>query len=470
MVRKGTHLSVWAGMAAALAVASSTAVAQGKASLVVAPLSQGDNVPPGSGARFAQQLAEELQGRDELRLVTPPKPAPAPAPAAATPKGANPEKAAAQLAEGAKQLESLHFDQAVTALKSGIELTLLDPARADLAKVLDAYVQLAAASFRLGDDKGVQSALYEVARLEPGYKVPERYPPVFVREFEKAKKKVEKAPRAKLVVEGPPGATGFIDGRDLGMVAVDEEVPAGKHYVKVEGTRGELFGQVVEVKGAPVTVKAVFPGGGAVASAAPEEPKVFGTVDADVLAKVAAYSKATNAELVLFGMLYRSSEHQLTAATALYSAAKAGVVALTPVTVDRELLTSKVEAFKVADEVLARVTSFGTPAALPLTLGGKSVRVAVTPTAQKPVNDDVQVSAPRLALKPAAPAPEPTEVRLIGRAPPPAPEREPRVASQGVRWYWWVLGGVAVAAAAGGTVYGVTQATRPVTGTASASW
>ncbi len=452
MVRKGPHLP-WAGMAAALAL-SGTAWAAAKPAIVVAPFLAGEGVPAGGGARFAKQVSEELQGREEVRVVPP-------LAQVASSKGANP---ADLLAEGAKHLAELRLDQAVGSLTAGIQQSLEDPARADFPKVVEAYVQLAAASFRLGDDKAAQAALFEVARLDPSYKLGERFPPVFGRELEKAKRRAEKAVRAKLVVDGPPGATGFIDGKDLGMVPVDEELAAGKHYVKVQGPRGELFGERVEVKASPLTVKAVF------SNAPIAEPKPDGTVDADLGARVVAYAKAAGADLVLVGMIYRSSEHQLTAAPALYSVAAQGFRVLTPATVDRELLTSNVEAFRVADEVLGAVSAFGPSAALPFTLAGKQVKVAAAvPKAEDKVDVTARKPPPRDVLLPRAPlveAPTKEPVKPLEPAPPPIVAAQ----SGGVRWYWWVIGGVAVAAAAGGAVYGVTQATSPVTGTVSASW
>ncbi len=37
-------------------------------------------------------------------------------------------------------------------------------------------------------------------------------------------------------------------------------------------------------------------------------------------------------------------------------------------------------------------------------------------------------------------------------------------------WWVWALGGVGVAALAGGAYYGISQATRPVSGTVTATW
>jgi hypothetical protein len=148
--------------------------------------------------------------------------------------------------------------------------------------------------------------------------------------------------------------------------------------------------------------------------------------------------------------------------------------------IDRELLTSQVEAFRLADSALVTVTSFGAPASLPLTLSGKGPKVASTfGPAQAPLEGGDPAAAPasprRAALEPSGDQ-EAQRSAALAAVEPDDPEgtlsADPSSvrSSGGVRWYWWVIGGAVVAGAAAGTVYGVTQATKPVTGTVSASW
>ncbi|MGQ0508835.1 MAG: hypothetical protein ACT4TC_26335 [Myxococcaceae bacterium] len=263
-----------------------------------------------------------------------------------------------------------------------------------------------------------------------------------MREWDKAKTRVATLPRHTLIVDGPPGSTGFINGRDLGMVPVDEEVADGRHAVKVEGTRGELFGQPVDVKGGQAKVSAGF---GSSALSAPDELRVGTMLDLETANKANAYAKATRAEYVLLGILARAADGQLTAATALYSASKHSFVLLAPATLDTSLSNLETQAFGVADEVLVRMGSYGVPRSLPLALVGRPVRKAQLHLFDK--DKAFPSSATSAETTPA----------VVGQAP-------------AVRWYWWVIGGVAVAAAVGGTAYGVSQANRPVTGTMSASW
>jgi hypothetical protein len=262
----------------------------------------------------------------------------------------------------------------------------------------------------------------------------------------------------------------------------------GPHYVRVEGPRGEQrFGVLVDLKGGVSKVKAVFGGTSAVSASGPisSEPRITAVLDADTAARVAQYVRTANADFALVGIVFRSSEHQVTAASALYSARRQGFVPLPAFAVDHELLTANVEAFKMADEVAKKVAAFGAPAGLPLTLTAEKA-VKATVVAAKPVDVDVNVpTGPRIALKPVT-KPDPVEgddagnVRALARTSTlegdatkfganDAPDAGSQV-STGMPVWVWVVVGVGVAAAAGGTVYGVSEASRPVTGTVTATW
>jgi hypothetical protein len=178
--------------------------------------------------------------------------------AADSPKAAS--EANDTLGAGHQALADLKFEEAARLLRKGVEQMLTDPATADHGLINEALVAAAAAQFRLGDEKASQATLTQIARMNPQFSLPEgRYPPVFTRELEKAKKRVEKGPKGGIWIEGPPNAIALVDGRALGPVPVMDEVPAGSHAVRVDGAKGERFGQLVEVKGGSVTkVKATL--------------------------------------------------------------------------------------------------------------------------------------------------------------------------------------------------------------------
>ncbi len=336
-----------------------------------------------------------------------------------------------------------------------------------------------AANFRNGEEKEAKSALFELARLAPNFALPAGYPPIFQREFEKAQKRLDKQPRGQVVIEGPSGATAFLDGRDLGMVpATEEHVPAGLHYVRVEGARAERFAQTIEIKGNSVRVKAAF---GAAPDRAPvnmvPNPNVSATVDEGMSQRLSAYCKAAGADFALLGIVYRVSDTQLQAGTALYGAKKNAFTVLTPATFDVEVLTANTESFKLADEVLKRTASFGTTASAPFALVAKKTQqvviVKVDSGKVDPNGEDLSVAGPnRRTLEPTnrvldkpANVVDPDEHPDPGEPPPPTVTKPPVPV-----WVWIVVGGVAVAGAGVGGYFGIREATRPVTGTVTASW
>ncbi len=459
--------------------------------VVLVPFGTGEGASDAQASKFTRLVGDELKNREELDLV--PAPATKPertAPAAQKKSGAIAEATFAFEA-GKKALADLKFEDAMAQLKKGIEASLSDPADADYPAVIDATISLAAAAFRAADDHEAKTALQNLARFDPNYTLPAGYPPVFAREFDKAKKKIEKSPKGSISIDGPAGATAFVDGRDLGMVPVlEENLAAGTHYVKVEGTHGERYGQAVEVKSGTSKVKAGFPGaakesgGGSVV-----EPKIAASIDSETKARVAAYTKAAGAEFALVALVYRTGEAQLTAGPALYSAKKGGFVSLLPVTFDDAVLTATVEAFKIADGVQQRISSFGTPADLPLSLMTKSaMKVAAKSGGKSSGGDDaVGVAAERKVVKGRGDAektdlnPSDESVRKFDHEstlvddgerrdteehPPPGGE-----VKKGVPGWVWVIVGVGVAAGAGvGGYFGYKEATKPVTGTVTASW
>lgn len=468
-------------------VTSVTAHAQIKARVVVVPFVAGDGASETATSKFQNLLVDELKSRgDVLELVPAPQTRPL-IPVAATPSGASARKtpspeAVSALDSGRKAFDDLRFEDAVTNLRKGIDAMLSDPATADYDNVLDAYVKLAAASFRMGEEKDAKAALLDLARFAPGYALPPGFPPVFQREFEKAKKRLEKQPKGTVSIDGPPGSTAFVDGRDLGMVPVlEENVPAGTHYVKVEGGKGERYGQTVNVTAGTVKVKGSFANGGqrevTTQKAGVADPAIASTVDSETLARLQSYAKAANADYALVGYVYKTSDTQLTAGTAIFSARKTGFSALTPVSFDTDVLTANTEAFKLSDELVKRLMSFGSLAALPLNLASRQARAGTSSVARNDrptsVNGDnldaVGPSRQKVVLVPrpnqTGPVPE-----VIDSEPLP-PESKPGLSTGAVVAI--VIGSVVVVGAA--TTLGVMVGTRsepwrPVSGTVTASW
>lgn len=474
-------------LSAVIAALALPASAQ-KPRVVVVPFAPGEGASEAAASKFTNLVVDELKSRaDAVEVVAPPslKAAPAPEKGGKRSGGPSPDAVAA-LDAGKKAFEDLRFEDATNNLKKGIEGLLADPATADFEAIIDAHVKLAAAYFRMGEEKDAKTALLDLARLSPQYQLPPGYPPVFVREFDKAKKRLDKQPRGQVSIEGPGGATAFLDGRDLGMVPVlEENVPAGAHYVKVEGGKGERFGQVVDVKGALVKVKASFGAERAPVERAPvnavQDPKISATVDDGTKERLTGYANAVKADFALVGYVYRTSDTQLTAGTALFAVKKGLFAALAPVSFDTDVLTANTESFKLCDELVKRTGALGGASALPLNLASKVAKTGtgvakVDTKAKNP--DDVEAVTPtskKVVLVPKddtrkldnTSTPIDLEKKDDTTTTPPGGE----VKKGGVPVWVWIVAGAAVAAGAGvGGYFGYQALTKPVTGTVTATW
>jgi hypothetical protein len=244
--------------------------------------------------------------------------------------------------------------------------------------------------------------------------------------------------------------------------------------VKLEGSRGERFGQTVEVKGGMLKVKGNFGGGsekGDKGGGVPD-PRIVASLDEGTCNRLQAYAKAAGADYAVVAMVYRTGDQQLTAGAALYSARRNGFAAVPDTSFDADALTSNVEAYQLAEAIVKKVQSFGGSASLPLSLVNKPIVKVGTITASRDSDAQNTTRKPRLTPD--------DNVRALGhksnlvegddngqgdnRNPPPAVSNGPP------KWIWIVVG-VAVAAGAGvGGYFAIHEATKPVTGTVSATW
>jgi hypothetical protein len=445
---------------------SMSALAADTPKIVVVPFVAGEGAPDTSAGRFTSQVTDELRSHDDaIELIGTPA---APRSEKSNKSGRPAAEATLALDTGKKLLADLKFDEAAPALKKGIELSLQDPASADYPAVLEAHISLAVAYFRMGDEDGAQKTMLALARMDPNYSIPSGYPPAFTREFERAKKKLEKQGKGSISIEGPASATAFMDGRDLGMVPVLEEgLSWGPHYVKLEGSRGERFGQAVELKGGMVKVKGSF-GGGSDKGGGVSDPHIAASLDEATCSRVQAYTKAAGADYALVALIYRTGEQQLTAGAAVYSARRNGFSVVAPVSFDSDALTSNVEAFKLADEVVKKVSSFGGAASLPLLLITKPVVHASTLTASKDPEVAPAIRHPKLTPNDGAKGRPDLVDPNDGTRPGDKPIEE--VKSGPPKWIWIIVG-VGVAAGLGvGGYFAVREVSKPVTGTVSATW
>jgi hypothetical protein len=240
-----------------------------------------------------------------------------------------------------------------------------------------------------------------------------------------------------------------VDGRAaVRLPASVTNLRQGTHYLRAEGPRGERIGQTVTVSSASAEAR-VDP----IVLGAP--PEALATVDAEAQARLDAYCRAMNADFALVPVLYRWGESTLAVGAALYSVRAKGFNVFTPARFDQSLTGANVEVFKLVDLVSGATKQFGAAAALPLDVTGRPKAPPVVADAREPkLTPQPQVTTP----------PQPVVV-----APAAQPVKGPALWA-GVPWYVWVAGGAAAVGIAGGVAYGISEATRPATGTVTATW
>jgi hypothetical protein len=320
-----------------------------------------------------------------------------------------------------------------------MELAAAEPTTVQASQLTQGYLGLATALFRLGEEREAKETLLALACIAPSLKLPSTYPPVFRRELDKAKKRALRRAHAQLAVDGPKEATVQVDGRELGRVPILIDWPIiGRHLVRVEGAGGERFARLVDLKPGLTKVSATFSANALV-------------VDEADLSELAALTQAQGAAYALVGAVTRGSGTQLTVGLALYGRAPNAVVALEPLAVEADETLAQPKIRAAGEELAHRLSRFGDPSALPL-----SLLVRARPLAS--------------ATPPALLVPQPVEVTpataSLAATPPVKASANP-----GPPTWVYVICGVAVAAGLGvGGYFGIRELTRPVTGTVNASW
>jgi hypothetical protein len=478
-----------ANVCAVIAAWSLPALAMERPKLMVLPFVALEGAEGAATSKFNALVVEALKKRtDRVEVVgaapSVRQPGPERLPAAKAPSA----QALSALEAGRRAFDDLLFEDAVRDLRSGLDNLLSDPATCDFELVLDAQTKLAVAFFRMGEEMAAKAVLNELARLAPNHDLSPGYPPAFVREFAKAKKRLEKQPKGSISVDGPPGSTVFLDGRDLGMVPVLEEgVPLGLHFVRVEGSKGARFGQTVEVRSSGTKVKAVFaPAAASVPATALPDPRIGASLDEGTRDRVAMYARAAHVEYVVVAGVSPWADGQLVATAALFSLSRAGFSTLAPQIFDEGVLTANTEAFRLSEEICASVVAFGALAGLPLPLASRPKTAVAKP--ERPNVDPLDVAAPparRVASLPrdaeVGAQPE-LRLRVLEHTSTVADDIDAKlsrddaqvataeVKSKGIPPWVWVVTGAAVAGAAVGGYFGYRALTTPVTGVVTATW
>jgi tetratricopeptide (TPR) repeat protein len=145
--------------------------------------------------------------------------------------------------------------------EKGIQQFLLNFQGADDFKALsDAYVQLAIARFKLGNEEEAIKLLDDVIRVDPDRMLaPPEVANIFATLHAKSRKAYHAKERGQIkVLSTPAGARVTLDGKDLGETPLlARDVLPGEHYVRVtKAGQGAFWKKVKVVSGEEVSLAA----------------------------------------------------------------------------------------------------------------------------------------------------------------------------------------------------------------------
>jgi len=255
--------------------------------------------------------------------------------------------------------EATRYSEARLLFKSAIEFALKQPERAYFGQVFDAHVAWAFASVEDGNQEEARVALRALARLAPDYNLPKDLPPVFQREFERAKLLTSRLPKGTLVVEAPEGAVVFLNGRPVGIApVVVANLPQGTHYVYLEDSNqfDMRFGQVVELQSEQAKVRGEFsrvsvrlPSGFVV------DPILTPVLDAEALERLSLLARDLGAAFVLVGFIKELGPGHFNLSMTLFHARKKQFLSLAPMGFSKNLIGKAFLGKRVSSAVLQRI-------------------------------------------------------------------------------------------------------------------
>lgn len=446
------------------------------------------------GQRAAEVLADELRSQDGILLAAP-APAPTPAPSAdasATPDGAKSALSAIMRGEGL--VRRLKLRSAVDTLTQGIQDYESFPSAVDVRKLREAYIQLAVAHSRLGENDAAGEALASAVRISPEARLSGPYPPVFKKAFNDAHREVMGGPRANVSISGDGQVE--LDGRKLGAAPTQASgIPVGAHFLRATRSDGSVWGVKLLLNEGDNSASIPAPAGAAVALAT-KGPSVTADapgladleqnqLDTTVLAAAAKLGKQVGADFVVIGGVYKSGDG-VGVASHLYSVRARAAVALPVAHVDADLVSAGIEINKVAVDIAKKANSFPRPfEAVPGPVASELVKPAVAVVTKKHDDDtDTEVKTPIVK-----PPPDDKKVVVVEKHDSSQPdlrivtppdksagglgEGNPDTGTTEVApveshaWIWGVVGGAVLAGAAVGGYVLYRNSQQPVTGTAT---
>jgi len=435
-----------------------------------------ETVDPKVGEKTRQVLSNELKGSEQLELAELGAGAPVLA------KSPGPARDDALLIEareratkGQELLKKLSFKEAVGELEKAIDLYEKQHPYVEMSQLVDAYLDLAVAHYRLRQDEEGEKRLVQVVRLDPSRSLDaERYPPVFLRIFDGVARKVKGAPRVSIEVETPfPGSTIYLDGKVAGRAPMRiNDVIRGAHFLKVVPQGGgEAWADRVDATTSDVKVTLASKPRAADPKPVQDLVAALGknTIDASTIAKILALAAQARADYVVLGGVHQDGE-QIVATSHLLQVATGKLCRLQRIAFDSEMVSATSEMYKLGADVTTKLDVFGEDQPLPAKVARDALPPkghAIAPLVMRPPDPTDEPEESPEVRKIAATSTGPA-VDLTGEplaAPPDIKETE-----SGPIWPWIVLGVVVVGgSAAGGYLY-YDHVNQPTQGAATVRW
>lgn len=237
----------------------------------------------------------------------------------------------------------------------------------DFSALSDAYLGLAMARFRLGDEGGAFKSLDDVVRIDPnrsleGQEFPAgtKIPPLFVKFHEKARETYFEKERGQVrITSNPSGATVLFDGREIGETPLlATQVLPGEHYVRVVKPGVDAVWQKINVaSGDEVTVSANFvqEATGPLASIG----KTLGnnSITPDLANAIQKIGAKADSRFVVFGA-YRQQDTNIVVRSWLLRVEDTAVVQMTDIVFDLEMFGAAIEVYKLANDFNEKLADF----------------------------------------------------------------------------------------------------------------
>jgi hypothetical protein len=358
-------------------------------------------------------------------------------------------------------LEGLRLEQAATKLKSLLALAQANPLAVDAQLFEETLVKLSSTFFRLSEEKEAKKLLADLARQSSRQLPPDGAAPFFALELSKAKERVAKLEQFPLSIDGPEQALAFVDGTLLGHLPLRQvPVTQGVHHIRVIETTAQgdttAFAKSIHVKEPlqfRVNLSAVERSRALRSTVALSSD--FG-IDDLTLSQLSTLARAAEVSHIAVARIdTAATPTDSTAFLALYALANGSVAALPALSFRGSQDSSKAA---VRNALSEQLKSFSAVSALPHYL-----RAARAATKTSVPTERAASMTPQIA---AGPTSLPTKDVPVDLASPP-----PATASKSVPTWVIIAGSVAAAAAVGVGSYVIySAASRPVTGTVTATW